>query len=247
MDDKFVECCESGDLIRAKEICSHYDTDFMSKKQIRKMTRVFQNAFTECCIGDHIDVVKYLLTLKCPIINLGFNKNIALRNACKHGSIRVVKYLLTCDRKNEIDTHVCEDYIYRSSFKNGYIEILKNLIDFEPFNSDIFYEKVVHDITIDICDPVNQLIQDGHYIEAIREIGITDYKFGDNIENDSKFRDRLDKCVICLDDDVKTYVITPCLHGYCPECFITAFYNDAHQCTYCRTNFQINDSKIYDK
>ena len=88
----FIEYCKKGELINVQNYSGELNSD------------IIQEGFRYSCEYGHIEVVKYLISLKNEYgpIDIHFSGDYTFRLSCYYGQIEVVKYL--CD--------ICDSYDY---------------------------------------------------------------------------------------------------------------------------------------
>ena len=99
--------------------CRHYIRSYI--KDIHQYNEL---AFQNSCYNGHIEVVKFLWSLKQGI-NIHTDNELAFRESCYNGHLEVVKFLWSLNQG--INIHVDNEHAFRLSCMNGNIEVVKFL------------------------------------------------------------------------------------------------------------------------
>ncbi len=93
--------------------------------------------------NDNFDFIQWLYSA-CPTLNIHNHSECAFRTACKHGNVRVARWLydIGMTTGKPVDIHVYNDYPVRKACRSGNWDLLSwlfNLDDMMPFEMDDYY------------------------------------------------------------------------------------------------------------
>lgn len=92
------------------------------------------NQFIEYCQSGDLEKVKCYLHK--PQVYIDYNHNQAFTRACENGHVEVVEYLLQQDQEKILNSTSTLVYAYNAVCKNGYLDILKILINKKSLNTN---------------------------------------------------------------------------------------------------------------
>jgi hypothetical protein len=82
----------------------------------------YRLAFTSSCVGGHLNIAKWLYSIRCNINDHMFIDD-AFRMSCRYGHLDVAKWLLGIAPK--INICLCGDDAFRNSCRNGHLYVAK--------------------------------------------------------------------------------------------------------------------------
>lgn len=156
----FRHACRNGHFDVVKWL---YGLDSITKINISKCD---YDVFVEACRRDHLQIVKYLLEVEKVNIEprigylLGKHHHIPssdfplITSICCHKNSDMLKFFLT--EYNNINIHVDDEHAFRTSCKNGYLEIAKLLYQYGLDTGNPINIRVLND------DAFKQSCKKGH-------------------------------------------------------------------------------------
>ena len=125
----FLEACENGELLSAKELLALHPTIDISGNK--------NHAFRMACKNNHLPVVKWL----APLITMDVSYyEKSFRIACQDGHLAIAKFLLLS--KPTLDIYSNNNNAIRLAFQNNHIRVSDWLESLSP-NYSIILENII--------------------------------------------------------------------------------------------------------